>query len=45
VVKTSPALALGKVRNGSIVLKKSAMKPWIHSQGSVLIEVDATSSP
>jgi hypothetical protein len=30
---------------GSIVFKTSAMKPWIHSQGSVLIEVDATSSP
>lgn len=30
---------------GSIVLKKSAMKPWIHSHRSVLIKVDATSSP
>lgn len=28
-----------------IVLKKSAMKPWIHSHRSVLIKVDATSSP
>lgn len=29
----------------TIVLKKSAMKPWIHSHRSVLIKVDATSSP
>jgi hypothetical protein len=28
-----------------IVLKKSAMKPWIASHRSVLIKVDATSSP
>ncbi|ESZ15215.1 hypothetical protein X737_22045 [Mesorhizobium sp. L48C026A00] len=32
-------------RFGWIVLKKSAMKPWIHSHRSVLIKVDATSSP
>lgn len=33
------------VGDGSIVLKKSAMEPWIHSHRSVLIKVDATSSP
>lgn len=32
-------------RNSPIVLKKSVVKPWIHSQRSILIKVDATSSP